>query len=122
MKTLHRADKLTHWLVSYGTYLELICIGVRAGNQAVCGCPSLAELHRQYRELLPQRSGDALDLAACHCGVIGALCRLREARGDIGRETCAERELRTRRRVHNEVLTRMLASLGSLDGGLSPPT
>jgi hypothetical protein len=117
MKIVLRADKLTNWLVSYGTYLELICIGIRAGNHAVCGCSSLAELHRQYRELLPRNSRDALDLAICHRGVMKALCRLRESRDDLALRLSAETELRICREAHDDVLTRMLATLASLNVG-----
>jgi hypothetical protein len=114
MEILQRADKLTKWLVSYATILELICIGMRAGNHVVCGCSSLAELHRQYGELLPRSSRDALDLAVCHRAVIEALCRLREARHDIRCQRDAEDALSLCRRAHNEVLTGMLASLSAL--------
>lgn len=114
MDTSHPADKLATWLASYRTYLELLCIGIRAGNDGLSGCSSLAELHRQYRELLPARSRDALDLAVGHRGVIEALCRVRESRDDPWRTGVAVADLRFALSVHDQALARMLAHLASL--------
>lgn len=116
MDIQQRAAKLTTWLVSYGTYLELICIGIRAGNHAVCGCSSLPELHRQYQSLFPHSSQDVIELAVWHRAVIESLCRFREQRQDTNAEERFERQLATCRQAHDEVLRRMLGRLAPLSG------
>jgi hypothetical protein len=107
---------LFKWLTAYAAYLELLCIGVLAGNKGVSRCMWLSAIRSRYSQLVPEGSASAWQLAVAHRRVIDVLSRLREVPPGSSRAVLLRDELRQHRQAHAAALARIAQALVTLEG------
>jgi len=108
--------ELLKWLTAYAAYLELLCIGVLAGNKGVSRCMWLSAFRSRYAQLNPEGSASAWQLAVAHRRVIDVLVQLREVPVASSRAAVLRDELRRQRQDHAAALARIAQALVALEG------
>jgi hypothetical protein len=108
--------ELLKWLTAYAAYLELLCIGVLAGNKGVSRCMWLSAFRSRYAQLNPEGSASAWQLAVAHRRVIDVLVQLREVPIASSRAAVLRAELSQQRQDHAVALARIAQALVALEG------
>jgi hypothetical protein len=108
--------ELFKWLTAYAAYLELLCIGVLAGNKGVSRCMWMSAFRSRYAQLVPEGSASAWQLAVAHRRVIDVLVQLREVPIASSHAAALRNELRQHRQAHTAALDRIAQSLVTLEG------
>lgn len=108
--------ELLRWLTAYAAYLELLCIGVLAGNRGVSRCMWLSAFRSRYAQVIPEDSAAAWQLAVAHRRVIDTLVQLREVRVASGKAAALRDELRRNRQAHAAALAHIAQALVALEG------
>lgn len=108
--------ELFRWLTAYAAYLELLCIGVLAGNKGVSRCMWLSAFRSRYAQLVPEDSASAWQLAVAHRRVIDVLVQLREVPVASSRAAVLRHELQQHRQNHAAALARIAQALATLEG------
>lgn len=107
--------ELLKWLTAYAAYLELLCIGVLAGNKGVSRCMWLSAFRSRYAQVHPEGSASAWQLAVAHRRVIDVLVQLRELPVASSRAAVLRIELSRVRQEHAAALSRIAQALVALE-------
>jgi hypothetical protein len=108
--------ELLKWLTAYAAYLELLCIGILAGNKGVSRCMWMSAFRSRYAQLVPEGSASAWRLAVAHRRVIDVLVQLREVPIASSRAAALRNELRQHRQSHAAALAGIAQTLVALEG------